>query len=567
LARPIRRNPNVSPLVEQFGKARADYDAAKDTRFKRKRLGMISGGSAADYHYRTEQAYFGITEQARELVRNHPLIGQGIRRLVANILSENGFTLDVQTGDTGLDDDLSGRWKEWANEPDECDIQGEQDFNGLAELCLQQTITDGDIITLPTDEGHLQQIENHRLRNPARTTRNVVHGVELDSEDKPRRRLAYWIAHEDVEQYYPVPKASEMTRYAARVDGTRQVFHHYLPDRSSQTRGVTCLAAPMETAGMGDDLMFAQLVKAQMAAAVTMIRELAANAQPPNFGAAGGQDVTQEQRPSGIMRDLAGWQPGMELFGFPGETIRIESANVPNAEFFQHAMLILSIVAVNLDLPVQVLMLDATHTNFSGWRGSIDQARQRWLKIQRWLIRSFHTPVYLWKVRQWAAADASLRARLDRQNWRRRVGTDGVDAFGHIWHPAGWPYIEPTQDATGDLIQIRNLLAAPSYLAARRGFDYGRLRKDCIRDRVLLINDAQDAADEINKRNSDRAGWVPLTWRDIAQPPMPEGIQVSVASGAELGAPPAPPAAPGAPTNGQQPPTRAPARKEAPANA
>ena len=527
-----RRNKTPT-MAAMFTGARADYDAAKKTRFKRDRAGMLlSTGSASDFHYRTEVAYFGMIEQARELFRNHALIGQAVRRLVANILS-GGFTLDVRTGDKSLDDDNAGRWAEWAQDPDQCDIQGEQDFHGLEKLTLQQVIVDGDVITLPTIDGELQQIESHRMRTPHRTTRNIVHGVQLNNDNKPRRREAYWIAYEDVEAYYPVPKVSEMTRYPTRVDGVRQVFHHYMPDRTSQTRGVSAFAPPMETAGMGDDLFFAQLVKAQMAACAALIREYEAGGVPPAINA-GGQDTDTETRPNGETRQLAGWGPAMEMFGFPGEKLTWNSPSVPNQEFFQHATLILSIIAVNLDLPVQVLMLDATHTNFSGWRGSIDQARQRWLEIQRWLIQSFHTPVYRWKVRQWAADDPVLRRTIQEQEkTRRRAG--GIDAFGHVWHPAGWPYIEPTQDAAGDLIQIRNLLTSPRRLAARRGIDYEVMVRESTADRILLINACQDAADQVNATNKDREGWVPLTWRDIGQPPMPEGVNISVNSGAELG--------------------------------
>jgi hypothetical protein len=31
-------------------------------------------GSHADYHYRTEAAYFGAMEMAREMTRNNPLV-------------------------------------------------------------------------------------------------------------------------------------------------------------------------------------------------------------------------------------------------------------------------------------------------------------------------------------------------------------------------------------------------------------------------------------------------------------------------------------------------------------
>ena len=540
-----RRNQK-SNVTELMAGARADYDAAKKTRFKRDRAGMmVSTGSAADYHYRTESAYFGIIEQARDLFRNHALIGQAVRRLVANILS-GGVTLDVRTGDKALDDDLSGRWADWSQDADQCDIQGEQDFHGLEKLTLQQVIVDGDLLTLPTIGGELQQIENHRLRTPHRTKRNIVHGVQLNDSDKPRRREAYWIAHEDVEIYYPIPKASEMTRYPARVDGVRQVFHHYMPDRSTQTRGVSAFAAPMETAGMGDDLFFAQLVKAQMAACAVLIREYETGTDPPAINS-GGQDTRTEDRPNGETRQLAGYGPAMEMFGFPGETLKWQSPNVPNQEFFQHATLILSIIAVNLELPVQVLMLDASNTNFSGWRGAIDQARQRWLEIQRWLIQSLHTPVYRWKVRQWAGADPVMRRMLEEQEkTRRRRG--GVDVFGHVWHPAGWPYIQPVEDATGDLIQLRNNLTAARRLTARRGIDYGVHLQESHEDQELRINSAHDAAKRVNGRNKSDEGWVDVTWRDIDQSPMPEGININVGSGAELGGQPDDPKTAGAPT-------------------
>ena len=542
-----KRN-HTSTMAEVFAGARADYDAAKKTRFKQNRSGTMlrSTGSAADFHYRTEIAYFGMIEEARDLFRNHGLIGQGVRRLVANILS-GGFTLDVRTGDKTLDEDNAGRWAEWSQDADQCDIQGEQNFHGLEKLTLQQVIVDGDLITLPTIDGSLQQIENHRMRTPYRTKRNIVHGVQLNNADKPRRREAYWIAAEDVEIYYPVPKASEMTPYPARrPDGVRQVFHHYMPDRTTQTRGVSAFAPPMETAGMGDDLFFAQLVKAQMAASAVLTHEYAEGGLPPVINA-GGQDTRTEQRPDGGTRELAGWAPAMEMFAFPGETLKWHSPNVPNQEFFQHATLILSIIAVNLDLPVQVLMLDATNTNFSGWRGSIDQARQRWLDIQRWLIQSFHTPVYRWKIRQWAAESPVMRKTLQEQEkGRRRAG--GIDLFGHVWHPAGWPYIQPVEDATGDLIQIRNHLTSPRRLAARRGMDYEVHLQECHEDYEIRINSAQDTADRLNVRNKSRKGWVQITWRDVDQPPMPEGVNVNVGTGADLGAEPDESKATGAPS-------------------
>ena len=76
--------------------------------------------------------------------------------------------------------------------------------------------------------------------------------------------------------------------------------------------------------------------------------------------------------------------------------------------------MLLGILAVNLDLPLCVFLLDASETNYSGFRGAIDQARQRWREIQSWMMGSFHGPVYEWKVRQWAVTDSALRKAVER---------------------------------------------------------------------------------------------------------------------------------------------------------
>ena len=510
--------PKAQNIAEQFAVARCDYDAAKRTRFKRVRTGVQAQGSHADYHYRTWQAYATILETARDLCRNHMLVGQAVRRLVANIL-RGGFTLDVKTGDDALDSDLSAMWYAWADSPQRCDRQGESTFNDLARLILQAVFVDGDCVTLPTIEGDLQIIEGHRLRTPTNTTQNVVHGVKLNEF---RKRVEYWICGEDVGPMQSLKAVADVKRYSAwqydPLTGReeRSVLHHYLRDRISQTRGVTALAPVIDTAGMLDDLMFAQLVKAQMSACVTVFREQQAGTTVPILG--NDLPTEEEARPNGTIRQIAGWSPGMEMFGYPGEKLTGFAPNVPNAEYFQHVMQLVQVIAVNLDLPDAVLLLDPSRTNFSGWRGAMDQARQRFQELQRWLIESFHTPVYRWKVRQWASDDPALRAAIQRAE-----AASGVDPFGHVWHAQEWPYIEPTQDAMGDILIERNLLSSPRRVKARRGLDYEDVTTEIVDDRALLIRKAHDKAKKLNAELG-----LELTWQDIAHWPMPEGLTLSL---------------------------------------
>ena len=107
--------------------AKNDYDIAKRSRFKKRRKGLAYRGASADYHYRNEGEFLNSIEIARELRRNDPIVGQGIRRLVANIV-QGGINPDPSVGDHKLDADLKARWTEWAGDRSACSTTGELDF-------------------------------------------------------------------------------------------------------------------------------------------------------------------------------------------------------------------------------------------------------------------------------------------------------------------------------------------------------------------------------------------------------------------------------------------------------
>ena len=73
-------------------------------------------------------------------------------------------------------------------------------------------------------------------------------------------------------------RVNDITQISARDEAShRQVFHHYLPDRRSQTRGVTAFAPMADTADHWDDLQFANLVAAKIQSCYTILRELDAS--------------------------------------------------------------------------------------------------------------------------------------------------------------------------------------------------------------------------------------------------------------------------------------------------
>jgi len=519
------RTPNYSGMSTQelFGSLRADYNIAKRGRFRRKRKGVSTSGRTADWHYRAEGDYLYAMETARDCYRNDTVVGQGVRRAVDNVI-QDGIRFDPQTGNEKLNVYLLAKWNRWASDKNQCDISGRLDFHGMEWLVLLQTIVDGDVFALLPDTPQVQLIEGHRCRTPSNTKMPVVHGVRLDEWRKP---VEYWFTKDDLSPNRQLARVSDCVKYGAtNEDGTPAVLHVYRPDRVSQTRGITAFAPAIDSMGMGDDLFFAQLVKAQVASCYAIFREydgsavFAGGSNPDERGA-----ESTDTWSDGTSRNLEGIAPGMEIFGRPGEKLQGFSPNVPNQEFFSHAMLILTFVAINLDLPLAVLLLDPSKTNFSGWRGAIDQARITFRRIQRWMTGCFHRPVYEWKLRQWLDPESS---EFDETLARLVASAGEADLFAHRWNPPTWAYIEPLKDASGDLIRVRNALISPRRLHAERGRDWDEIAREIVEDNAAAIRMARQTAGKLNQEFEGDGQDV--HWRELISLPTPDGVNISLAT-------------------------------------
>ena len=508
-----RRRSDGPSLAENFSELRNDYAAAKTSRFRRRRTGVAAAGSGADYHYRNESDYLRLMEFARDMDRNDCLVGQTIDRAVMNTV-QDGFVLDPTTGDEELDKDLAARWNDWAEDPDQCDTAGERTFWEMETLALRQSMVDGDILALPIRDGTLQMVEGHRLRRPRGTRRkNCVHGVLLDDH---RRRLEYWITKDDVDPMQTVQRVSEISRYPARdKQGNRQVFQIYTSKRVSQTRGVSALAPIFDLCGMFEDINFANLVRAQVASCFAIFRE-----RPTGFSGVGKQttgEQTTDTLSDGSSRTIEGIAPGMEYLGMDGEKFKMDSPNVPNPEFFPHAKLIMQLIGVNLGLPLVLVLLDAKETNFSGWRGAVDQARLGFRQNQKRLSQRLHRPTYQWKVRQWMADDAAIRHSAE--NLKDQI-------FSHKWRCPRWTYIEPMKDAAARLLRTRNGQTSQRRAASEDGIDWEDLSSEIVEDNAKLIRKAHETAVQLNKENKD----LNITWREVANLPTPDGLNISVST-------------------------------------
>lgn len=479
---------------------RNDYQAAKSTRFRRIRNGLPSLGGSADYHYRSETDFLKIMEYARDMDRNDVIVSQTVDRSVSNVI-QDGIKLDFNTGDRALDSDLLARWEYETHNPQTIDSMGELNLTQMQRLVLRQMIVDGDIFALFDSRNCIQLIEAHRCRSLDKPENDVINGVKLDEW---RRRIQYWFTKEDINPSQAVRTTTDIIKKDAYdKDGNKQVFQIYNPKRVSQTRGVSAFAPIFDLLGMLEDINFAKLVQQQIVSCFAIFRKRDLSFRGGENAVYGEQYA--EALTDGSSRLTEGIAPGMEIVGLPGEELSGFSPNVPNPEFFEHFRLMLQLVGVNLGMPLILLLMDASETNFSGWRGAFDQAKMGFKDLQNIIIWRFLEPVFDWKVRVWAAEDPILFKRADLLR-------------KHRWNSPRWPYIQPLDEARADELRQNALLISPRRLHAESGRDWDDISTEIVEDRSKLIEKAIEAAKKLSAAAGDEISWRELVYLSAENP-------------------------------------------------
>lgn len=496
----MSRRPTYGAMARAMAPLQSSSYVAGSINNFRRVSGLNPMGSNADWHYRTQGDFLRMMELARSFDRNDPIVGMGLNRLVDNCI-QGGFTPDPNTGSREADEYLKSRWKEWAGNPNECHRARRYNFHQIERLTLRSIVVDGDILHLPLKGGQLQEIEAHRLRTPSNTKRNVVHGVMMDESSGAAQE--YWITKKDV-GFYPVQKVADIQPISAWDGDNPAAFHVYFPKRFSQSRGVTALAPTVDYIGMNDDANWATMVARKVQASFAIIRNMAPGASIDDAGALGSQDSKTEY--DGTVTTIEDVMPGMEYIGAAGETISGFSPDVPSQNFMEHSMFVLGVTAANLDIPLMMLLLDPSKTNFSGWRGAVDEARKAFKRIQRQLIDQFHTHVWNWKVRQWLDESPILS---------RAAGMPEVDIYRHRWNCPAWKYIEPHKDAQADALIIREALTSRRRIYQERGMDWDEVAPEIVADNALIITTALAAHQKIATAYPD----ADVDWRELVSGP------------------------------------------------
>lgn len=537
---------NLVRMTNEVGQARADYRMANRTNPQtRKRRGVSSTGRNADWHYRSGSDFYFMQELAWALYRDNMALGSITDRAIENWL-QDGFRYNPQTGDKALDADVKAWWEDVSTNPRECDPAWELTFAEQTELVARQACVAGDTFGVPLGgeedfDGTVEIREAHECRSPSssNTKETIVHGVQ--KAFGTRRPVAYWFFKDSIDPYQSgnVKKSDLQSIAAFDNDGERNVFHVRVIKRSSQTRGISAYAPLVDPASYHDDVQYLKMVQARAASLFVFVRKRMQGFDPAYLNAElpVGRDVTADKlKAEQYTQNAAQYREvgaGSALETLPGEEINPWSANIPNPEFFPHAKMLLTFMSINLGMPLVLALMDASETNFSGWRGAFEQAKMGFRRRQKTLALHWHTPFIRFKLLKQAERDPAWARRMEQTlNPRSKV-----NLLRGRWDMPGWPYIEPMKDATAGLIRLANAQTSPRRFTRENGAEWDEISAETVEDRAAHYARGVEKAQELIDKYKLDVSVDELAIR-LAPLPMPERVQISLSG--DMGTDPKP---------------------------
>jgi capsid protein len=433
------------------------------------REGRAASGGAGDLHLQVSRKQ--LVDQSREFMRDNAIYKGLIERATSYIIG-GGFQLQVH--------DIGGDWhkaveKQWRRFWRRPENRGILSGRGVQKMICRELLTCGDTLALKLKSKKLQLLESEQLVGPG----YLGDGIDKDANGTPTGfRIGTYTKYGNIKQ-------------AAEAEKPENVIFITEPDRPSSTRGAPPSQAAFPMVHRLNDICDSEAIARQLLARIAMSvtrekgSELAFNESADDPGkpqpAAGDVGMRIEQYDFALL-----------FHGEPGDEIKGVERNIPGASFNEEVRIFLRLLGLPLGLPLEVILLDWTQTNYSQSRAVLEQAFQMFLGWQLLIEEFFLRPVFEWQLEVWRAAGTIPEPPKEFD-----VETD-LD-----WIKPTFPWIDQLKEiqAYGD--EMDRCVITHSGVCKSRNAD----RDDVVAQREKEIRDAIDRAQKILKDTGEAVPW------------------------------------------------------------
>lgn len=367
-------------------------------------------------------------------------------------------------------------WKEFWKKPE---IRGILTGRQVIEMVCREILLAGDTAVIKTNKKLIQLIEAEQIA--AKRKENAPDGIQKDSYGKPLK-------------YYVSPYSKTGSVDIRRSVGYKPVHFLFItdPKRPSATRSVPPSQASFSMLHRINDTCDSEAIAMQLLSriAVSVTRE-----GGPEEGFNGSSEDETANNTDLALR-LTELGTALIFHGEKGDKIEGVNHNIPGKDFGDTIRMFLRLLGLPLGLPLEVILLDWTESNYSQSRAVLEQAYQMFKGWQELLKSAFLSEVFRWKYKQWVK-DGLIQPRKD--------GDD------HEWIMATFPWLDQLKEAKAHAAKIDRSMETHAQACKSLNLD----RDVVVATRVKEMVDAIEKAQEIEKKTGVKVPWQPLCGMEI----------------------------------------------------
>lgn len=363
--------------------------------------------ASGDYALSTDRQT--LIEISRHFYRNNPIYQGMIDRAAAYIVG-SGFGLQMRSKSESYNEKVESLWKDWWEWPEVRRINPGEVVGRMNCTELLQT---GASLSLKLDSGDLQQLEIEQCCGKSWKT----DGIKKDAVGTPKTFTVY-----------PYANTGQLDMGKGQEVSAQNILFVANRTRPSQTHGVPPLQTTFSNLHRINDVCDSEAISWQAQSRLFLIN----NRDPasPQYG----ESVADATAADGTLAPRITYLGQALIFNAAiGETLQAIERKIPGQSFPESLRMFLRILGLPFGMPLELILLDWTQSNFSQSRAVLEQVYQVFLYWQKLLELQFYRPLINWKIDQWTR-DGLIQSR-------------SKDGYRHEWIKPSFPWINLMEEA------------------------------------------------------------------------------------------------------------------------
>jgi lambda family phage portal protein len=482
-----------------------------------------------------------IDSRSRDLARNDAYVSGGDRVHRDNIVGSQ-YLLNSKPVSTVLFGRYDDKWEYefqeeveqkfmlWAESPNHwSDASRRGTFTDNVRLSVGVFLAGGELLSTAEwmpDDGRpyrtaTQLVDAARLCDPMDRSYDqtrVRGGVEVDRRGAP---VAYYIRLRNPGDMVLTNDGSEFMWRRVNIRkpwGRQMVLHRYEIKRPEQTRGVSAMAAALKETRMGRQ--FRDIVLENAIVNATYAASIESELPDQAFAALGGDDSVEGVVTPWLeaIQTYSAGAKNLSLGGtriphlFPGTKLHLQPAGQggPLGQEFEQS--ILRYMSAAAGISYEQLSHDFSNTNYSGYRGAMNETRKFMIAQKKMAADSYANFVYrLWLEEAVNSGGIEALKRQNVPNWY-----DGLNADAYSqceWIGAAQGQIDELKETQAAVLRMKHGLTTQEYEIARAtGGDWRRVNRQRQREKIMheeldlppLVQDTQDMQNALSGEANER---------------------------------------------------------------